>query len=74
MLEFVPVSYKVDVVTDDHPDEWRGNFMRFATEAEAHEYAFDIAMSWDAVTRTVVVPTSDPVNAQFIDRVLTFLS
>lgn len=63
-------SYAPEVQAD-RSGTWAGNALRFATEAEAHTYVKDLERRWILVTATRVVPSSDPVNYQIVDGVLS---
>jgi hypothetical protein len=54
-------SLKVEVIAD-RSGEWVGNGLRFATQAEAEEYAKDLYSRWTAVKEWRVLPSNDPVN------------
>jgi len=43
-------------------DEWAGNTLRFATEAEAQHYVADLSYRWTSVRATRVIEVDDPVN------------
>lgn len=55
------MSWKPEVIADS-TGEWCGNALRFATEQEAKDNVFDLAMRWTAVRDTRVVECDDPVN------------
>jgi hypothetical protein len=59
------MSYKPEVKTAGGGD-WAGNALRFATEAEAHQYVGDLAMRWTAVSDVRVVPSDDDVNYRIV--------
>ena len=48
------MSYKPEVMVAGET-KWCGNALRFATEKEAQDYVFDLAMRWTAVGDTRVV-------------------
>ena len=57
------MSFKPEVNTAGDPEGvFTGNELRFATEAEAQSYVFDLAMRWTAVADTRVVESNDPVT------------
>ena len=65
-------SYKSEVQTAGDTS-WTGNALRFATEAEAKTYVWDLMMRWTQVTDTRVVESSDPVNYAITDNELVRL-
>jgi hypothetical protein len=48
------VNYKVEVIADNS-GQWCGNGLKFATEAEAEDYAKDLAWRWALVREWRVV-------------------
>jgi len=48
-------------------DEWAGNTLRFATEAEAQHYVADLSYRWTSVRATRVIEVDDPVNYRWTD-------
>ena len=56
------MSYKPEIQTAGDPGRWSGNALRFATQAEAEAYAFDLQCRWTAVSATRVIESPDPVN------------
>lgn len=54
-------SYKAEVIADGS-GEWVSNALRFATRAEAEEYAKDLHSRWTLVREWRVVESTDPVN------------
>ena len=52
-------------------DKFVGNALRFATEQEAHDSAYDLSARWTAVIDFHVAPSDDPVNYSYIGGVLT---
>lgn len=65
-------SYMGEVRTGSDP-KWYGNALRFATEAEAKRYIWDLSMRWMLVVDTRVVESSDPVNYAITDDELVAL-
>lgn len=65
----MPQSWKPEVIADSS-DKWFGNALRFATMKEAEEQVHDLEMRWFSVRNTRVVPSSDPVNYQYINHEL----
>ena len=61
------MSFKPEVMCAGE-STWAGNALRFATEAEAHQYVEDLAMRWTAVADVRVVPSSDDVTARIINN------
>ncbi len=59
------MSFKIEVIADSS-GEWVGNGLRFATEQEAGDYAWDLAARWMLVTDTRVVTSDDVVNARIL--------
>jgi hypothetical protein len=59
-------SWKGEVIADD-TGTWTSNAMRFATDAEAKQYVYDLAMRWLAVREWRTMPSPDPVNYAIID-------
>jgi hypothetical protein len=54
-------SFAAEVIADNS-GQWVGNMLRFATEAEAMDYAKDLYSRWTLVQKYRVVPSVDPVN------------
>jgi hypothetical protein len=54
-------SWKPEVIADNS-GKWVSNALRFATEAEAKDYVFDLSMRWILVRGTRVVESEDAVN------------
>ena len=68
-------SFKPEVHTAGDADGvFTGNALRFATEAEADQYVFDLAMRWTAVSDTRVVESDDAVNRRITAGVMETLS
>ena len=59
------MSFAPEVIADSS-GKWTGNALRFATEAEAKEWADDLSMRWILVRETRVVESTDPVNYEFV--------
>lgn len=57
-------SYKVGIKTKQDRS-WVYNQLRFSTKTEAEAYASDLFMRWTAVTKYIVEPSEDEVNATF---------
>lgn len=55
------VSYIAEVIADG-TGNFVGNQLRFATRAQAEEYARDLMSRWTSVREWRVMETSDPVN------------
>jgi hypothetical protein len=65
------MSYEPQVNTASDPDGvYTGNALRFATEQEAKDYVFDLAMRWTAVRDTRVIVSEDPVNKRIVEGVM----
>jgi len=62
-------SFKPEFQTDD-TGRWYTNSTRFATQAEAHQAAYSIAMRWAAVRDYRAAPSNDPVNYKIVDNAL----
>jgi hypothetical protein len=56
-----PKSWKAEVIADSS-GVWCGNALRFATEAEALEYASALASRWTLVSGWRAVPCDDEVE------------
>jgi hypothetical protein len=54
-------SFAAEVIADNS-GKFAGNALRFATEAEASEYARDLSWRWTLVREWRVVASPDPVN------------
>jgi hypothetical protein len=65
-------SWAAEVIADNS-GKWCGNALRFATEAEALDYASDLAGRWFAVRETRAVESPDPVNYVWQDGRATAL-
>jgi hypothetical protein len=64
------MSFKPEVIADAS-GKWVGNALRFATEAEASRYAYDLSCRWTAVRDTRVVESADAVNYRLMgDRLV----
>ncbi len=61
--EPVYTSYSPEVIAD-RSGVFTGNGLRFATADEAEQWAKALANRWHLVTKTRVVPTTDPVTAR----------
>jgi hypothetical protein len=61
------LSWKPEVIADSS-DKWTGNAVRFATEAEAKAYVFDLSMRWTSVRATRATESDDPVNYRYVER------
>jgi len=61
------------VVQTDSSGKWYGNALRFATEEEANENAYDLMMRWFAVLDCSAEPSDDPPNYSYINRELKAL-
>jgi hypothetical protein len=55
------MSWKVEVIADGS-GQWCGNQLRFASEAEADAYGYDLACRWTLVRNIRSVESDDPVN------------
>lgn len=64
------VSFKPEFKVDG---QWATNALRFATEAEAKAYAWDLFMRWTAPTDKRVAPSDDPVTARLVGNKLEHL-
>jgi len=53
--------WKVEVIADNS-GKWVSNALRFATQAQAEEYAIDLSCRWTLVRETRVVESDDEVN------------
>lgn len=62
-------SYRPEVIADSS-GQWCPNGLRFATEQEAQNNVFDLAMRWTAVRDTRVMPSDDEPNYTYHDRQL----
>ena len=47
--------------------KWTPNGLIFATKAEAHDYAADVAYRWFAASGWRGAVIDEPVNARFVD-------
>ena len=56
------MNYKTEVFVDN---QWCGNALRFATEAEAVEYGKELLSRWFVPSDSRAVQTEDPVNYVF---------
>lgn len=56
-----PTSWAPQVFVDG---EWVSNGLRFATEAEADQWAHALLLRWFVPTDARAIPTSDPVTRQ----------
>lgn len=54
-------SWAAEVIADDS-GKWCGNGLRFKTEKEALDYAFDLSCRWTAVRETRAVPSEEEPN------------
>ncbi len=54
-------SFKVEVIADNS-GKWVSNALRFATQAQAEEYAIDLSCRWTAVRESRVVESDDAVD------------
>lgn len=63
-------SFAPEVIAEAN-GKWSGNALRFATEAEAAMWAYDLSNRWFAVRDTRVVESDDPVNYQIVDGVMS---
>ena len=61
------------VVQTDSSGKWYGNALRFATEQEANENAYDLMMRWLAVNEFGAEPSDDPPNYSYINKELKAL-
>jgi len=55
------------------PGDWITNSLRFRTQAEARQYAGDLASRWVAVTEWRAWPSEDTPTHQLVDGELTDL-
>jgi hypothetical protein len=58
------MSFKAEVITDSS-GQWSSNMLRFGTEAEAQSYGDDLYSRWTLVREVRVVPSDEPVNAEW---------
>jgi hypothetical protein len=62
------VSFLAEVITNNEAGgDWRSNRLRFATAAEARDYACDLAARWSMVTETRVTEIIEPANYRYIN-------
>jgi hypothetical protein len=47
--------------------KWSANALRFATEKEAEDIAFDLMGRWTLVRRCRAAPSDDPPNYRWVD-------
>lgn len=59
LKEEYEMSYKPEVFVQG---SWSGNALRFATEQEAKQYAYDLMSRWMLVEDIRAVPSDEPVN------------
>ena len=69
----MPKSYKPEVQTLGDGDKWNGNGLRFATEQEAFDNAYNLSMRWMLVTNYRAVESDDPVNYAWVDGKLVYI-
>jgi hypothetical protein len=55
------MSFKAEVIADSS-GQWCSNQLRFATKAEAENYAADLAFRWTSVRQHRVVESTDEVT------------
>jgi hypothetical protein len=60
------MSWKPEVQTGNDP-VWYGNGLRFATQQEAFDNAFNLSMRWTAVHDYRASESDDPVNYAWVD-------
>jgi hypothetical protein len=66
------MSWKAEVIAD-RSGTWAGNGCRFATYAEASDYAHDLSMRWTLVREYRVVESDDDVNYAWADGLASHL-
>jgi len=59
-------SWKAEVIADNS-GRWCGNGLRFATKAEAQQYALNLARHWTMVERWRVIESDDDVSHVIAD-------
>ena len=63
------MSWKPEVIADE-TGKWISNQLRFATQKEAQENAYDLMMRWTAVRDCRATESDEPPNYTYHDRKL----